>query len=87
MSQTLIVHVIRTAKVPFRESRASLPLLVTTAAICCVGIWPPYSPFAAALGFTALPVGYWPLLLFILTGYIALTQAIKTWLMRKYSIE
>lgn len=87
LSQTLIVHVIRTAKVPFRESRASLPLLATTAAICCVGIWLPYSPFAAALGFTALPVGYWPLLLLILTGYIALTQTIKVWLMQKYRIE
>jgi Mg2+-importing ATPase len=87
LSQTLIVHVIRTAKVPFRESRASVPLLMTTAAICVIGIWLPHSPFAASLGFTALPGAYWPLLLLILTGYIALTQTIKVWLMQKYRIE
>ncbi|WP_448510304.1 cation transporting ATPase C-terminal domain-containing protein [Immundisolibacter sp.] len=70
LSQTLIVHVIRTGKIPFLESRASFPLLVTTVAICCVGIWLPYSSLAVSLGFTALPGAYWPLLLLILAGYI-----------------
>lgn len=87
LSQTLIVHVIRTGKIPFRESRASFPLLVTTVAICCVGIWLPFSPLAASLGFTPLPGGYWPLLLLILAAYLALTQAIKVWLLRAYRIE
>ncbi|QXP87441.1 magnesium-translocating P-type ATPase [Methylococcus capsulatus] len=87
LSQTLIVHVIRTEKIPFLESRASLPLLATTVAICCVGIWLPYSSLAANLGFTALPGGYWPLLFLILAGYIALTQTIKVWLNRKYRID
>jgi Mg2+-importing ATPase len=81
------VHVIRTGKIPFLESRASFPLLATTVAICCVGIWLPYSPLAVSLGFTALPGSYWPLLLLILAGYVALTQSIKLWLMRKYKIE
>ncbi|MDF9393756.1 MULTISPECIES: magnesium-translocating P-type ATPase [Methylococcus] len=87
LSQTLIVHVIRTGKIPFLESRASFPLLVTTVAICCVGIWLPYSSLAASLGFVALPANYWPLLLLILAGYIALTQTIKVWLIRKYRID
>jgi Mg2+-importing ATPase len=81
------VHVIRTGKIPFMESRASFPLLVTTVAICCVGIWLPTSPLAPALGFTSLPDDYWPLLCLILTGYLVLTQSIKTWLMGKYKIE
>jgi Mg2+-importing ATPase len=87
LSQTLIVHVIRTGKLPFRESRASVPLLVATAAICAVGLWLPYSPLAASLGFTALPGTYWPLLFLILAGYITLTQTIKVWLIRNYRIE
>jgi len=87
LSQTLIVHVIRTGKIPFRESRASFPLLVTTLAICGVGIWLPFSPLAASLGFTALPGGYWPLLFLILAAYLALTQTIKVLLLRNYRIE
>ena len=55
LSQTLIVHVIRTGKIPFLQSRASLPLMVTTLSICVLGVWLPYSHFAAALGFTPLP--------------------------------
>lgn len=87
LSQTLIVHVIRTGKIPFRESRASFPLLVTTVAICCAGIWLPYSSLAPSIGFTALPGLYWPCLFLILVGYILLTQKIKLWIMRTYHIE
>jgi hypothetical protein len=42
---------------------------------------------AAALGFTALPGTYWPLLFLILAGYLTLTQTIKVWLIRNYRIE
>jgi P-type Mg2+ transporter len=87
LSQTLIVHVIRTGKIPFRESWASFPLLVTTVAICCAGIWLPYSSLAPSIGFTALPGLYWPCLFLILAGYILLTQRIKLWIMRTYNIE
>lgn len=87
LSQTLIIHVIRTGKFPFRDSRASFPLLATTVAICLVGMWLPFSPLAVSLGFTALPAGYWPLLLLILTAYLVLTQAVKVWLFRTYRIE
>jgi P-type Mg2+ transporter len=84
LSQTLIVHVIRTGKVPFIQSRPSLPLALTSIAICVVGIVLPYSPFAGSFGFMPLPVLYWPALTFILLAYMGLTQLIKTWVVRKF---
>ena len=86
MTQTLIIHVIRTNKIPFVQSRASLALTATTLAIMAFGIWLPYSPLASALGFTHLPGLYWPILLLTLFSYVALTQVIKVWLLRKHWI-
>ena len=83
MTQTLIIHVIRTNKVPFIQSRASWPLTVTTLSIMAFGMWLPYSPLASALGLTQLPVKYWPILMLTLLGYMSLTQLIKVWLLRK----
>jgi Mg2+-importing ATPase len=83
MTQTLIIHVIRTNKIPFLQSRASWTLTLTTAAIMALGIWLPYSPVAAALGFTHLPRMYWPILLLTLLGYMGLTQVIKTRLLHR----
>jgi len=83
MTQTLIIHVIRTNKIPFLQSRASRPLLLTTLAIMAVGAWLPYSPLASSLGLTGLPGIYWPILLATLLSYMALTQAIKGFLLRK----
>jgi P-type Mg2+ transporter len=83
MTQTLIIHVIRTNKIPFLQSRASWSLTVTTLSIMALGMWLPYSPLASALGFTHLPRLYWPILMLTLLGYIGLTQIIKVWLLRK----
>jgi Mg2+-importing ATPase len=83
MTQTLIIHVIRTNRIPFLQSRASLALTATTVAIMAFGIWLPHSPLAPALGFTHLPGLYWPILLLTLLSYVALTQVIKMWLLRK----
>ena len=83
MTQTLIIHVIRTNRIPFLQSRASWTLTLTTAAIMALGIWLPYSPVAAALGFTHLPRMYWPILLLTLLGYTGLTQIIKTRLLHR----
>jgi Mg2+-importing ATPase len=86
LSQTLAVHVIRTVRVPFLQSRASLPLIFTTLAICAVAVWLPYSPFAHGLGFTPLPAGYWPVLALILGCYLALTQWVKGRLIRRFGV-
>src|SRR6202158_742766 len=83
MTQTLIIHVIRTNKIPFIQSRASLPLTLTTLSIMAFGMWLPYSPVASSLGFTALPLMYWPILLLTLLAYVGLTQTIKVYLLRR----
>jgi len=84
-TQTLIIHVIRTNKIPFIESRASLPLIMTSLIIVAIGGWLPFSPIAGTLGFTTLPPLYWVLLAGMLLCYIMLTQLIKTWFIRKYA--
>jgi Mg2+-importing ATPase len=83
MTQTLIIHVIRTNKIPFLQSRASGPLTLTTLSIMAFGMWLPYSPLASSLGLTSLPRMYWPILMLTLVGYVSLTQLIKVWLLRK----
>ena len=83
MTQTLIIHVIRTRKIPFLQSRASLPLTLTSLAVMGVGAWLPYSPLGPALGMVPLPHLYWPILALTLTSYGLLTHAVKMWLIRK----
>ncbi len=83
MTQTLIIHVIRTNKIPFLQSRASWPLTATTLSIMAFGMSLPYSPLASSLGLAHLPRLYWPILMLTLLAYVGLTQAIKVWLLRK----
>ncbi len=83
LTQTLIIHVIRTNRIPFLQSRASWPLIVSTIAVMLVGASLPFSPVGPLLGFAPLPLLYWPLLALILFGYVLLTQVVKTWLVRK----
>ena len=83
-TQTLIIHVIRTNKIPFIQSRASWPLLLTSLLIIGVGGWLPFSPLASTLGFVPLPPLYWLLLTGMLVAYIVLTQLIKTWYVHRW---
>jgi P-type Mg2+ transporter len=83
MTQTLIIHVIRTNKIPFIQSRASWLLTGTTLSIMALGAWLPYSPVASSLGLVHLPALYWPILMVTLLSYMGLTQTIKFWLLRK----
>jgi P-type Mg2+ transporter len=83
LTQTLIIHVIRTNKIPFLQSWASLPLMVTTISIMAFGLWLPYSPLSSALGLTHLPPTYWPILMLTLLCYVGATQITKMWLLRK----
>jgi len=73
LSQTLIVHVIRTGKIPFLQGNPSLTLLITTLVICAVGAYLPYSVFAPALQMMPLPTAYWQYLAFILVAYLGHT--------------
>ena len=82
MTQTLIIHIIRTNKIPFFQSRASWPLILTSLAIMAFGAWLPYSPLASSLGLVHLPRLYWPILMATLFAYTGLTQLVKVWLLR-----
>jgi Mg2+-importing ATPase len=83
-TQTLIIHVIRTNKIPFIESRASWPLIATSLIIVSVGAWLTVSPLAGTLGFVTLPPLYWLLLAIMLVCYVILTQVVKTWFFHKF---
>ena len=83
-TQTLIIHVIRTNRMPFRESNASLSLTLMSLIICAIAAILPYSPLADTLGFVHLPLLYWPVLALTVIAYLGLTQLIKGWFLRKY---
>jgi Mg2+-importing ATPase len=83
MTQTLIIHVIRTNQIPFIQSRASWQLTMTTIAIMGIGAILPFTPLARYLGFVPLPWQFWPLLALTLLCYVGLTQLIKSWMVRK----
>jgi Mg2+-importing ATPase len=81
LTQALIIHIIRTNRIPFLQSRPSWPLAVMSAVIMAIGIAIPFSPLGDLLGFTTLPFLYWPLLALTLLCYAALTQSVKMWLL------
>lgn len=84
LSQTLIVHMIRTKKIPFIQSRASWPVMSMTLAIMAVGIIIPFTKFGSYIGLTPLPLSYFPWLAVTLIAYCVLTQLIKEWYIKKF---
>jgi len=82
MTQTLIIHVIRTRQIPFIQARASTALTITTVVIMAISAWLPYSPLAKMLALVPLPALFWPILLATLVCYVVLTQLVKMWLIR-----
>jgi P-type Mg2+ transporter len=87
LSQTLIVHMIRTRKIPFIQSRASVALLMTTALVMAVGLYLPFSQLGSSLGFVPLPWSYFPWLVGILLSYCVLAHVVKTWFIEKYGYQ
>lgn len=84
LTQTLIVHMIRTAKIPFIQSRAAPPLLVMTVVIMAIGIFLPMGPLAEYFKLQALPPLYFVFLPLILLAYMGLTQVMKGFFVRRY---
>jgi len=84
LTQTLIIHIIRTNKIPFIQSRASWPLILTTLIICSIGVLLPFSPIAPSLGFTALPRTFWPAVAAIICLYLMLALVVKNWFIRRF---
>jgi Mg2+-importing ATPase len=83
MTQTLIIHIIRTNLIPVIQSRASWQLSMTTILIMLIGGVLPYTPLAGPLGFVPLPPLFWGLLALTLLCYVTLTQVMKSWMVRR----
>ncbi len=84
MTQTLIVHIIRTARIPFLQSNPAPLMAVVTLMVMAIGVAIPYTPVGAALAMTQLPLLYFGWLSMILLSYCLLTQLVKGWYARRY---
>ena len=84
LTQTLIVHMIRTQHIPFIQSRAATPVILLTACIMALGIYLPFSPVGEHLGMVPLPPAYFVWLALILSSYCLLTQLVKTIYIRRF---
>ena len=84
VSQTLIVHIIRTRKVPFIQSWASAPVVAATTLVMALGILIPFTPIAPILSMVPLPIAYFPWLIGLLVAYSLLTQFVKNLYIKKF---
>ncbi|EKY3089482.1 magnesium-translocating P-type ATPase [Cronobacter dublinensis] len=84
LSQTLVVHMLRTRKIPFIQSRAALPVLVTTFIVMAVGVAIPFSPLGHWIGLVPLPLAYFPWLAGILFAYCVVAQLMKRFYIRRF---
>ncbi len=87
LTQTLIVHIIRTRKIPFLQSSPSLPLLLGTLIVMGIGAWLPFSPFAKQLGFEPLPPAFWLWMLVFMISYAFLCHHVKVWFHKKFGAD
>jgi Mg2+-importing ATPase len=84
LTQTLVVHMLRTPKLPFVQSHAAAPLMAMTLAIVAIGLWLPLGPLASYFKLQALPLAYYGWLVAILLGYCVLTTVMKRFYIRRY---
>lgn len=84
LSQTLVVHMLRTQKIPFIQSRATLPVLLTTVLIMALGIYIPFSPLGAMVGLEPLPLSYFPWLVATLLSYCLVAQGMKRFYIKRF---
>ncbi|AKP32265.1 magnesium-translocating P-type ATPase [Yersinia aleksiciae] len=84
LSQTLVVHMLRTQKIPFIQSTAALPVLLTTGVIMAIGIYIPFSPLGTLVGLVPLPWEYFPWLAGTLISYCVVAQLMKQFYIRRF---
>jgi Mg2+-importing ATPase len=84
LSQTLVVHMLRTQKIPFIQSTAALPVLLTTILVMALGIYLPFSPLGALVGLQPLPWEYFPWLAGTLISYCVVAQMMKRFYIRRF---
>ena len=86
-TQTFVIHIIRTGKIPFIESRPSGFLILTSVLIVATAILIPFSPLAKSFGFVAPPPLYFLILFLMVSTYLLLVQLVKKWFIKKYGYE
>lgn len=84
LSQTLVVHMLRTQKIPFIQSTAALPVLLTTGLIMALGLYIPFSPFGEMIGLQPLPLEYFPWLVLTLFSYCVVAQLMKRFYIKRF---
>ena len=84
LSQTLVVHMLRTQKIPFIQSTAALPVMLMTTLVMALGIYIPFSPLGAAVGLVPLPWEYFPWLVGTLLAYCVVAQGMKRIYIRRF---
>ncbi|UWF47171.1 magnesium-translocating P-type ATPase [Pseudomonas sp. N3-W] len=84
LSQTLVVHMLRTRKIPFFQSTAALPVILMTMVVICLGIYLPFSPLGTMVGLVPLPWEYFPWLVGTLLSYCVFAQVMKTIYIRRF---
>ncbi|MBD9627035.1 magnesium-translocating P-type ATPase [Ensifer sp. ENS06] len=84
LSQTLVVHMLRTQKIPFVQSTASTPVLLMSALVIAVGIYIPFSPIGEIVGMVPLPWSYFPWLVGTLLAYCIVAQTMKVIYVRRF---
>ncbi|SUB83261.1 Magnesium-transporting ATPase, P-type 1 [Pragia fontium] len=84
LSQTLVVHMLRTQKIPFIQSRAALPVMLMTGLVMAIGIYIPFSPLGHVVGLQPLPWSYFPWLVGTLFSYCVVAQMMKRFYIRRF---
>jgi Mg2+-importing ATPase len=87
VTQTLIVHIIRTQRIPFIQSRASKTMIFATVTIMAIAMWLPYSPFAKFIGLVPLPGMFFLWLALFAVSYSVLTHIVKTWFYKRFGMD
>ncbi len=78
ITQTVVVHVIRTKKIPFIQSRASMSVILSTFAVIIAAVLIPGSTFGTFFDFVALPTAYWKWMILIVIAYVVMIQVVKS---------
>jgi Mg2+-importing ATPase len=84
LTQSLIVHMIRTMRIPFIQSRAAWPVGLMTLVVVAIGIYLPMGALAPYFKLEPLPGLYFVFLVAVLLAYMGLTQVMKKWYIRRY---
>lgn len=86
LSQTLIIHMIRTEKIPFLQSTATKPVVFLTVAIMFAGAVLPFTGIGASAGLQGMPPLYFLFLAGILISYCVVVQIVKVFYIRKFKV-